>query len=57
MLANIKPMKDGKIFCPLPHYSQSADKLDEIIEEVAAILHPELFAGHKNKYFMELPET
>jgi iron complex transport system substrate-binding protein len=56
MLSNIKPMKDGKVFCPLPHYSQSADKLDEIIEEVAAILHPELFSEHENKYFMELPE-
>ncbi|MEA1867864.1 MAG: hypothetical protein U9N19_07180 [Thermodesulfobacteriota bacterium] len=41
----------------MPNYSQSADRLDEIIEELAAILHPERFPGYCKKFFTELPET
>ena len=41
----------------MPNYSQSADRLDEIIEELAAILHPERFPGYCRKFFTELPET
>jgi len=54
MLKNIRPLKTGRVFSPLPHTSQSSDKLDEIIEDVAAILHPERFLQHKKKYFREL---
>ena len=55
MLENIRPLKAGRVFIPLPHTSQSSDKLDEIIEDVAAILHPGRFLQHKKKYFIELP--
>jgi len=41
----------------LKNYSQSADRLDEIIMEVAAMLHPELFRGFDYKFFKELPQT
>ena len=55
MMTKIKPFIDGAVYSPLPHYRESADRLDEIIKEVAAILHPELFKGYKLKYFMKLP--
>jgi iron complex transport system substrate-binding protein len=56
VLKDIGPLKEGKVFAPLPHYSQSADRLDEIIEEVAAILHPELYKEYKKKFFVQLPD-
>ena len=43
LVGNIKPLNSGRVFSPLENYSQSADRLDEIIMEVAAMLHPELF--------------
>lgn len=57
MLANVKPLKDGKVYAPLAKYSQSGDKLDEILTDIAAILHPECYSGHQLRYFRELPDT
>ncbi|RLB94423.1 MAG: ABC transporter substrate-binding protein [Deltaproteobacteria bacterium] len=57
LLARVKPLKDGRVYSPLPHYSQSGDKLDEILTDIAAILHPECYPGHKLKYFRQLPDT
>lgn len=57
MLANVKPLKDGKVYSPLPHYIQSGDRLDEILTDISAILHPECYPGHRLKYFRELPDT
>ena len=56
ILKNIGPLENGKVLAPLPHYAQSTDRLDEIILEMAAILHPELFPGYKKKFFLELPD-
>ena len=55
-LAGIKPMSGGKIYFPLPIYNQSGHLMDQVITEIAAILQPELFPGHKLKFFLELPE-
>jgi iron complex transport system substrate-binding protein len=55
-IAGIKPLNTGKVFYPRKHYSQSADKLDEILVELAAMIHPELYPGHKLKFFAEMPE-
>jgi iron complex transport system substrate-binding protein len=49
-------LTEGQVFAPLPHYTQSTDRLDEIIEEVSAILHPEYYKNHKNKFFVQLPD-
>ncbi len=57
LVSKIKPLNSGKVFSPLKHYSQSADRLDEIIMEVAAMLHPELFRDFDYKFFKELPQT
>ncbi|PIE68481.1 MAG: Fe3+-hydroxamate ABC transporter substrate-binding protein [Deltaproteobacteria bacterium] len=58
LLAAIKPLSPaGKVYAPLPHYSQSGDKLDEIFTDIAAIIHPQLYPLHQLKYFQELPEN
>ncbi len=57
LVGKIRPLNSGKVFSPLKHYSQSADQLDEIIMEVAAMLHPELFNGFDYKFFKKLPQS
>ena len=57
LLADIRPIKEGKVYAPLPHYVQSGDHLDEILTEIAAILHPTAYPGYKLHYFVELPAT
>lgn len=58
LLADIKPLgPDGKVYAPLPHYSQSGDKLDEIFTEIAAIIHPDLYPHFDLHYFQELPDV
>jgi iron complex transport system substrate-binding protein len=53
----IGPIQEGKVLSPLPHYSQSADRLDEILEEVASILHPDIFPRQSLEFFAKLPDT
>jgi iron complex transport system substrate-binding protein len=55
-IAGIKPLNNGKVFYPRKHYSQSADKLDQILVELAAMIHPELYPGFKLKYFVEMSQ-
>ena len=55
-MSAIHPLHAGKVFAPLPHYSQSGDKLDEILLEIAALVHPDLYPDFEPKYFAELPE-
>ena len=57
LISKIKPLNSGKVFSPLKHYSQSADRMDEIIMEIAAMLHPELFKDFDYNFFNELPQT
>jgi iron complex transport system substrate-binding protein len=58
LMASIKPLgSEGKVYSPLPHYSQSGDKLDEIFTELSAIMHPDLYPGYELRYFQSLPET
>jgi iron complex transport system substrate-binding protein len=57
LLADIRPIKEGRVYAPLPHYSQSGDHLDEILTEIAAILHPNVYPDYKYRYFTELPDT
>ena len=56
-LADIKPVKEGKVWCFQPWYWQSIDKTDGIIEDLAAIFHPELYPEHELGYFMKLPKV
>ena len=56
IIADIRPLKSGRVYSPLPNYSQSGDKLDEILEEISAIIHPELYPGYRLRYFLKLPD-
>jgi len=57
LMAGIKPLgPEGKVYAPLPHYSQSGDKLDEIFTELSAIMHPDLYPGYTLKYFQRIPD-
>lgn len=56
LLKNIRPVTQGKVYAPLPLYWQSGDRLDEILTEIAAILHPEVYPGYQYRYFTELPD-
>jgi iron complex transport system substrate-binding protein len=55
VLADIPVVKRGTIYCMQPWFYQVADKPDEILQDLAAIFHPELFPGYKLKDFMLLP--
>ncbi len=58
IISNIRPLKKGKVYAPRAKYSQSYHRLDEILEEIAAILHPEIYPNYNNfSFFIELPET
>ncbi|MBN2041861.1 MAG: ABC transporter substrate-binding protein [Spirochaetes bacterium] len=54
VLKEFKSIKEGKVWCYQPWYWQSLDKVDEIVEDVAAILHPEMYPDHKLRYFDKL---
>lgn len=56
LLAGIKPIKSGRVYSPLPNYYQSGDRLDEILMDIAAILHPESYPGYRIQFFRELPD-
>jgi len=56
ILAKLKTVKEGKVWCFQPWYYQSLDKTEGIIEDLAAIFHPELYPEHELKYVMKLPE-
>lgn len=55
LVKNIRPITHGTVYLPLPHYSQSGDRLDEIFTELAAIVHPDVYPGYRLKFFEELP--
>ncbi len=56
LLKSIRPLTQGKVYAPMPHYVQSGDHLDEILVEIAAILHPEVYKDYQRRYFVELPD-
>jgi iron complex transport system substrate-binding protein len=55
-LAGTKPLASGRVYFPLPEYNQSGHRMDEVIEEIAAILQPRLFPERKITLFHALPE-
>jgi iron complex transport system substrate-binding protein len=57
LLVSLKPLgPNGRAFSPLPHYTQSADRLDDILVEISAILHPEAYPGYELQFFVDLPD-
>lgn len=58
LMADIKPLgPGGRVYAPLPHYSQSGDRLAEIFTEISAIIHPDLYPAYKLQFFQELPDV
>ncbi len=58
LIAQIRPLgPEGHVYAPLPGYSQSSDQLDQILIDIAAILHPQAFPGYQVRFFVELPDT
>ncbi|MFP4030251.1 MAG: ABC transporter substrate-binding protein [Desulfococcaceae bacterium] len=57
LLAGIRPLAEGRVYAPLPHYVQSGHRLDEILTEIAAILHPSAYPDYELKFFTPLPDT
>jgi iron complex transport system substrate-binding protein len=58
LIAQIRPLQPGgRVYAPLPHYAQSADRLDEILVEISAILHPQAYPGHQLSFFTPVPDT
>ncbi|MDI6603659.1 MAG: ABC transporter substrate-binding protein [Thermoanaerobacteraceae bacterium] len=56
VLKDIKPIKEGKVWCLQPQYWQDLDKTEQVIADLAAIFHPKDFTGHKLQEFEKLPE-
>ncbi len=53
-LAKTKPFKEDRVYAMQPWIWQHIDRMDEIIEDLAAILHPGKFPGHKLTMFKKL---
>lgn len=52
LLEKTKPFKAGEIWLYQPWYWQTVDRTDEVIADLAAILHPDLFPDHEVKHFV-----
>lgn len=54
IIENMKSIKSGELWSSQPWWSQSVDKLDEIIEDLAAIFYPEEFKGHEVRHYFKV---
>ncbi len=52
---DIKPIQTQKIWVTQPWYWESMDHMDGIVEDIAAIIHPELFPDHRLLFFTPMP--
>ncbi len=53
-LAETKPFKEDKVYTMQPWFWQSIHRMDEIIRDLAAIFHPELFPQHELTMFKKI---
>lgn len=54
IMANMKSIKNKELWVSQPWWYQSVDKLDEIIEDLAAIYHPEEFKDYKVRHYYKV---
>ena len=54
IIENMKSIQNGELWSSQPWWSQSVDKLDEIIEDLAAIFYPEEFKEHKVRHYYKV---
>lgn len=55
IIENMKSVKNGDVWSYQKWWYQSVDKLHEIIEDEAAIFHPEIFKGHEIRHYYKVP--
>lgn len=53
-LAETKPFKEDRVYAMQPWIWQHIHRMDEIVEDLAAILHPELFPQHELTMFKKV---
>ena len=53
-LTEFKAVRAGALWCFQPWWWQALDRTDEIVADLAAIFHPELYPGHVLKHFLKL---
>lgn len=53
--ADLAPVKAGRVYCFTAEYWQALDETAVQLADLAAIFHPDAFAGHKLRYFLKLP--
>ncbi len=54
ILNDFESVKKGNVWCLQPWYWESVTSTDQIMEDIAAILHPLVFPHHSFKYFIKL---
>lgn len=55
LFANIKAVKNGKVWAYAPDWWQTIPETDIFVEDIAAVFHPEKFKGHKLTKLVKLP--
>lgn len=56
-LGDLSVVREGKVWCFQPWYYQSLDKIVEMIADLAAIFHPEVFPKAEIRHHMKLPAS
>ena len=57
LIQGIAPLKTGRVYAPaVCKHHASVSRMGEMLTEIAAILHPELYPDRHKHYFEELPE-
>ena len=54
-LADLKAIRQQRVWSLQPWYYQSLDQSSGILLDLAAIFHPELYRGHQVNYYSKLP--
>jgi iron complex transport system substrate-binding protein len=52
--AELDVVKNDRVWCFQPWYWQVVDKTDEVIEDLAAIFHPDVYPDHEVRHFLKL---
>ncbi len=56
ILGDTSPVKNKNVWCFHPDYYQALDKTDELIVDLAAIFHPELYKDYTAKHYINYKE-
>lgn len=54
VFAELDVVKKNRVWCFQPWYWQAVDRTDEVIEDLAALFHPEMYPDHEVRHFLKL---